>query len=276
MAHREIDNVVYVNFHTGKKTPPPQPEVLGEVQAPVVSPGARFRRFIHQRTDSGRVGRGRDYARSGAVETVEFRDHAIRAQVHGSQIEPFDVMIGFPRLAAADKTAVAQTIAELPQGLVDFQAGHFSPQLIDLLLVPDAQVLRTFCTCPDKVEVCKHVVAVADIAEQHIDRDPTVLLNLRGMHMLEVQESIHMLASMSATTRAKAPETGGVGSYEDFWLGGTLPPLPNITAGGVLEESDMGLLHQAMRMISYTAIDELAAISDLEDIYHHLMNPPAD
>ena len=37
-----------------------------------------------------------------------------------------------------------------------------------------------------------------------------------------------------------------------------------------LDDSDTDLLHQAMRQVSYTSIEQLRAVSDIEDLYDHL------
>ena len=38
----------------------------------------------------------------------------------------------------------------------------------------------------------------------------------------------------------------------------------------MIEDSDLDLLHKAMQTISFTNIDQLRAVSDLEDLYDEL------
>ena len=55
-----------------------------------------------------------------------------------------------------------------------------------------------------------------------------------------------------------------------FWNGGPLPEIPQLKTQSALADSDEELLHKAMRTISYTSVDELCAVSDIEDLYYNL------
>ena len=57
----------------------------------------------------------------------------------------------------------------------------------------------------------------------------------------------------------------------NFWGDKTaLPQLPNTKIASALDDSDLDALHKAMRSISYTAIDELRAVADIEEMYDFL------
>ena len=49
-----------------------------------------------------------------------------------------------------------------------------------------------------------------------------------------------------------------------------MPQLPNPKIASALDDSDLDALHKAMRSISYTAIDELRAVADIEEMYDFL------
>ena len=57
---------------------------------------------------------------------------------------------------------------------------------------------------------------------------------------------------------------------EYFWSGRELPALPNPRLAPMIEDSDIDLLHSAMQTVSFTNIDQLRAVSDIEDLYHML------
>ena len=40
----------------------------------------------------------------------------------------------------------------------------------------------------------------------------------------------------------------------------------------MIEDSDMDLLHRAMQTVSFTNIDQLRAVADIEDLYDLLVN----
>ena len=78
-------------------------------------------------------------------------------------------------------------------------------------LIPPTRSVRRTCTCPDadRDGVCKHVIAVAYVVADAIDRDPSILLEWRGC--------------TNDVDDAPAPaETPAVG---DPWAVGSLPTL---------------------------------------------------
>ncbi|WKD60956.1 hypothetical protein CCICO_04595 [Corynebacterium ciconiae DSM 44920] len=73
----------------------------------------------------------------------------------------------------------------------------------------------------------------------------------------------------AASTRPRGSNKPRVDAVA-FWEGETLPGLPNPKVEPALDDSDLSLLHVAMRSVSYTSIDELRAITDIEDMYYFL------
>src|SRR5437660_7106968 len=57
---------------------------------------------LERLVDSGRLQRGRSYARSGQVLTLEIEAAEVRARVQGSQVKPYKVRISFSALSDAD------------------------------------------------------------------------------------------------------------------------------------------------------------------------------
>ncbi|AEX48524.1 SWIM zinc finger family protein [Corynebacterium diphtheriae] len=255
--HARVDNVIYANFgaKTTVRTEPEAPEI---VESRNFSPVAlRIRNLATQEADAGRLKRGRDYARSGHVLNVKFGNSLITADVAGSQNLPFQVSIAFPYLSTDGLSQITQYIAASPDGLNAARHGQLSEDILDLLL--GTQV--TFrCDCPDHVVCCKHSVAVVTVASEKVEADPLLAFRLRGLDLAQLEQAVTMQARAASTQDLK----------ERFWQGRDLPSLPEPKIAPALDDSDASLLHKAMRLVSYTNIDELRAVSDIEDIYYHL------
>ena len=189
--------------------------------------GARFVDAMEAVGGSGRVARGRSYARSGQVLGLDVAAGAVRAPVQGSRATPYDVVLTFgtwdgaarARLAdalAADPGALAAVLAgTLPTGVEDLcaRAG------LDLLPVSGADA-RFSCTCPDYGDPCKHAAAVVYLLAEWIDEHPFGVLTLRGVQ----REAL--LADVSDRRRGPAGQAGaGRPGAEPSGTGRTAAPL---------------------------------------------------
>jgi uncharacterized Zn finger protein len=167
--------------------------------------------------------RGRASARRGQVGSLQVEKGVVRARVQGSRARPYAVTIvlePFPR-AAWDRLAEALSAraayaakllaGELPADLEGVLAG------VGLPLFPRRyQDLKTACTCPDWSRPCKHVAAACYLLAEAIDRDPFLLLRLRG---LERDELVGLLGGGQGAERSRpAPEPAALPVEADaFW-----------------------------------------------------------
>jgi uncharacterized Zn finger protein len=104
-------------------------------------------------SDPSRLGRGRTYARQGAVIDLEVEPGTITAAVQGSRAAPYHITI---------RTTLAERVDTLAN------------------LVPARTELVFDCTCPDWDDPCKHAVAVMCRFAEIIGQDETTLLRWRG------------------------------------------------------------------------------------------------
>ncbi|SQG64458.1 Uncharacterised protein [Corynebacterium renale] len=222
--------------------------------------GERLFNLVTSQTDQGRIGRGRSYAADGRVLGLQILLGRIEAQVAGSQNEPFHVALNLPYRDASDIERITRTIAELPNGLARAEHGELPPELLDLLLGDEATDVTTACDCPDPTIVCKHAVAVADVAAQRMSTDPHVVFSLRGLDISQLEESLTRAAESIGQEAAAS-------RGERFWAGRPFPSLPNPKVSPAIEESDIDLLHKAMRLVSYTSVEQLRAVADIEELY---------
>lgn len=251
-------NVIYAQF--GGRTQVSKPETPKRDTAFKLSPAAaRPYRFASARTDQGRITRGRQYAQAGNVVDLDIRNGAAHGQVAGSQNYPFTVTIALPYRNAEDLAEIPRRIAAEPNGISCAREGKLSDGVLDILFGESPSDIRFVCSCPDSTAVCKHVMAVVDKLATKIDADVGVAFNLRGMTLDQVAQSVITRTEGSQETTSEA-----------FWQGRPLPDLPTPKVAPALDDSDLDLLHKAMRQVSFTNVDQLRAVADIEDLYDWL------
>lgn len=268
----------------------------------IFNPAAeRIMKFVTTTTDSGRLARGRQYARSGHVVDLDLRVSAVHGQVAGSQNQPFSVLIQLPYRDKEDIEKLTGMLARSANSIRAAMRGDLHSEVLDLLLAPTADDVRMDCDCPDHGHVCKHIVAVADRLAARIDADPLQLFALRGINIqaLEtmVMDAAQKVADESAAEAsdedsADMPDSvtsnaaSGSGTAQGaaannpskarsvnndlFWNGRDLPDMPEPKVAPALDDSDPDLLRKAMRAVSHTNVDLLRAVSDIEDLYHFM------
>jgi uncharacterized Zn finger protein len=139
------------------------------------------------RGDSGRLARGRTYARAGRTHDFVVKNGKVLAQVTGSRDTPYEVTIELVELSAASWSKAIDGLAKKAQFSAELLAGQM-PQAIDEVFVaagaslfPKRRAdLETSCSCPDSGDPCKHVAATHYVLGEALDRDPFLLFELRG------------------------------------------------------------------------------------------------
>lgn len=265
------DNVIYANFGAKKRIAPPEgsaPKVnvekqLQAQQVPLDTASAFLRRAAEMLTDSGRLRRGREYAQDGHVLNPTFKQGVISADVAGSQNLPFQVSMSFAYRSADDLAKITAILAADPNGMTKARAGQLGAEIVRLLLADSPDEVRFRCNCPDHSSCCKHAVALAEVAASLIDGDAGLAFSLRGINLLQLEQAVVQQAKHESQAKATL-------SQESFWRGGELPDLPRPKKAPALDDSDLVLLNKAMRLVSYTSIDELKAVADIEDMYDFL------
>jgi uncharacterized Zn finger protein len=153
---------------------------------------------------SGRLGRGKTYARAGRAHDLAIGGGKVTAKVTGSR-EPYDVRIELAafrdsvwRRAIAAMAAKAQFAAELLAGRMPDEIDDAFKQAGKSLFPIKASDLRTNCNCPDWANPCKHVAAVHFVLGEAFDRDPFLLFELRGRSREQVLETLRAVRANAA------------------------------------------------------------------------------
>jgi uncharacterized Zn finger protein len=188
--------------------------------------GQRFIAALEKIMDSGRLSRGRSYARGGKVKSFEIKDGLITAKVRGSVNPYFGVYkeplytttIEFKAISAANWSAAIAHIAskaslisrlmlnEIPDNIDDAFAK------LDLHLLPHRKDdFKTKCSCPDWSNPCKHIAGVYYLIAAQLDEDPFLLFELRGLSRDTLQKELArsplgQALSAELTLEKSAPE----------------------------------------------------------------------
>lgn len=178
--------------------------------------------------DPARLARGRSYARSGQVLSLEAGPGGVVAQVQGSRPTPYRVSIKFGKLSAEAWERVVAAMAEEAIYTARLLSGEM-PEDIETLfttvgssLFPvDQGDMQTHCSCPDWANPCKHVAAVHYLLGERFDDNPFLMFELRGRSQAAIVDALRTLRAGPgaddgpADPSAEAPMSSNPTS---FWL----------------------------------------------------------
>lgn len=233
--------------------------------------GQRFIAAMENLTDSGRLSRGRAYARGNKVKSFTIEDGRVFAQVRGSVNPYFGVYkeplymitLEFQPISAAQwSTAIARIaskaslisrlmLKEMPDTIEEV----FKPLNLNLLPASGKDFKAT-CSCPDWGNPCKHIAGVYYLVAAELDQNPFLLFQLRGLSqdnlMRELAKSpLGQALSAELQLQNQAPQpvesyyaplqtisADCCGNLRDFWqspkrLPETLEPLPQVPVSGI-------------------------------------------
>jgi uncharacterized Zn finger protein len=136
---------------------------------------------------SGRLQRGRNYARKGQVMDFKLTQGKVTARVQGSRPKPYTVSIGVLPLTTAQWRVVQQRLASQALYRAKLLAGQMPEQIEEVFaecgtpLFPRSPAdLDMHCSCPDWEVPCKHLAAVCYVLAEAFDDDPFQMLAWRG------------------------------------------------------------------------------------------------
>jgi uncharacterized Zn finger protein len=234
----------------------------------------RFVSAIEKFTDSGRLSRGRSYARGNKVTAFDIKAGVVTAKVRGSVNPYFGVYkeplytttIKFTPITEPQWNAAIAFIASKSGFLAKLMLQEIPENIeepfatLGIHLLPQThKELTTDCSCPDYSNPCKHIAGVYYLLGAELDRDPYLLFELRGMSRERFQ------AALAATPLGKAlaaelngaeivpqpiehyyprPAMVNVGAIDPrtFWLGyKRLPkdlalPVPSLVSGVLVKK----------------------------------------
>ena len=189
-----------------------------------------------------RLGRGRSYAYAGQIASLELQAGSITAAVQGADKGgAYACEIGCVTATATQRGRIVGVLREHPLLLAQLLVREL-PQPVEtifveagLSLVPlERAELTTRCSCPDRVNPCKHLAAVFFLLIEAFEQDPLLLLELRGVPRTALLDApaaegddddreAAQVASGRPPEAGRTPENHAgtdVWKAADFWGGG--------------------------------------------------------
>jgi uncharacterized Zn finger protein len=175
----------------------------------------RFIAVLESYGMSGRLQRGRSYARRGQVLEFDLSMGKVTARVQGSRPAPYKVTISVLPLTTAQWKTVESRLAsqalfrakllasEMPVEIEQVFADCGTP-----LFPRSATDLDMRCSCPDWEVPCKHLAAVCYVLAEAFDDDPFVMLAWRGRSRDTLLAALRQAGPRRPPAR---PETAGSG-----------------------------------------------------------------
>ena len=160
---------------------------------------------------SGRLSRGRSYARAGQVLDFQLSQGKVTARVQGSRPRPYQVRIGVLPLTTAQWRRVQDRLASQALFRAKLLAGEMPHEIEDVfaecgtpLFPRSAADLDMHCSCPDWGVPCKHLAAVCYVLAEEFDRDPFGMLAWRGKGREELLTALRKIQAAAAASRGPA------------------------------------------------------------------------
>ncbi len=175
----------------------------------------RFVEVLESFGMSGRLARGRNYARRGQVLEFELGHGLVRARVQGSRPVPYQVRIGVLPLTTAQWRRVIEALrgqalfrAKLLAGEMPHEIERVFADCGTPLFPRSARDLDLFCSCPDWGVPCKHLAAVCYVLAERFDDDPFGMLAWRGRDRTDLLAALRGPAPGRAADLAPPPGPG--------------------------------------------------------------------
>ena len=183
---------------------------------------------LEELVDTGRLTRGRTYARKGQVLSIEETKDGIAARVQGSMRTPYKISIKINHLTDAEWDKVFDALSEQALFTAELLAGEM-PQDIEQafkrakvgLFPSNRRDLETDCSCPDYSNPCKHIAATHYILGERFDEDPFLIFRLRGRTQDQVMQELRKRRAGDEIAEEESEEAEVVipleEQIESFW-----------------------------------------------------------
>jgi uncharacterized Zn finger protein len=171
----------------------------------------RWIKALRPLMDSGRLSRGRNYARRGQVMEIDVSPGRVAALVQGSRRTPYRVSIELNPLSKRHWEKVLDALAEQAIFAAQLLNGEMPADIdkvfeaVEVPLFPASRGdLKTSCSCPDWANPCKHIAAVYYLLGERFDEDPFLLFELRGRDKEEIAAALRERRGQDVEETAEA------------------------------------------------------------------------
>ncbi len=209
--------------------------------------GAGWLGAVSSRFGEGVLAEGFQYARLGQVRALEFAPGRVTTSVQGRAVRPYRVVLQVRTFDDQQWVALVDALTERAIHGARLLAGEFDESFdepfaaLGLSLFPSGEGdVVAVCGAPNERPWCKHVACTALVVAEAIERDPLLLVMLRGLPGEELVERVRDRRSV------KAAAATGKGQF-------------GVNTGGPVEPSDAPPLEDCIESFWQTG-------PELEDI----------
>jgi uncharacterized Zn finger protein len=196
----------------------------------------RFIAVLESYGMSGRLQRGRAYARKGQVIEFSLGTGVVAALVQGSRPAPYKVSIKVLPLTSAQWKSVEARLAAAALFRAKLLAGEMPAEIEDVFadcgtpLFPRlASDLDMRCSCPDWEVPCKHLAAVCYVLAEAFDSDPFGMLAWRGRGKEELLSALRLRPPAPGPAGSAAAGPAAVGADMGETVSATRAVLGDVT-----------------------------------------------
>jgi uncharacterized Zn finger protein len=182
---------------------------------------------------TGRLERGKRYARNGSVLSLEISHGMAYAEVQGSRPSPYRTAVTLKTFNDKEWQKALAALAGQAIYAAKLLAGEMPADIeavfqgVGLSLFPRSlkDILFT-CSCPDWGDPCKHAAAVYYLLAEQLDADPFILMHLRGRTRDQVLAVLRSHRSTAVREDDGAPASSDAplldADLHAFWSGSTV------------------------------------------------------
>jgi uncharacterized Zn finger protein len=154
------------------------------------------------------INAAKNYVRGGHVIELCVSPGLIEAKVQGRRKAPYRVRLHSTRLSVVQIEEIKSKLMEKSIYRATLLSGDI-PRELDAIFKASGVPLslekftrsQQLCSCSEPENVCKHILAAVYVAAVAFDRDPFLLMKMRGL------EKDDLLTSLCAPVGASAPST---------------------------------------------------------------------
>ena len=237
----------------------------------------RFIAVLESYGMSGRLQRGRSYARRGQVIEFTLGTGKVTARVQGSRPQPYNVSVTVLPLTTAQWRKVESRLASQALFRAGLLAGEMPAEIEQVfadcgtpLFPRSAGDLDMRCSCPDWGVPCKHLAAVCYVLAEAFDDDPFAMLAWRGRNRDTLLAGLRQAGPRPTTgnpetsRRGRAEAAAPTAAMEAADASATRAVLADVTGPPLAEAGDFwspGLSQARLRALAAPPV--AAAVPDL-------------
>lgn len=139
----------------------------------------------------------RSYVRNGKVLDVSIEPGLVEAKVQGRRKQPYHVRLYFAAPGEEQLSEIRRRLSERALYGASLLLGEVPEEIQDIFIASGSSLLtfgatreRFLCSCSEPHDLCKHIIAALYAVVGAFDRNPFLLLKLRGLEDDDLLASI--------------------------------------------------------------------------------------